>query len=162
MLLHRPLTVSAFIALGGNLGDAAATLGQAVVQLRQCEGVQVQRCSSLYRSAPVNSSGPDYLNAVIGISTDLPAYSLLNALQKIEQMAGRTRPYLNAPRTLDLDLLLYGQAQIQSQRLIVPHPRMQERAFVLLPLHEIAPECVLPAALKAVSDQAIERIGALI
>jgi 2-amino-4-hydroxy-6-hydroxymethyldihydropteridine diphosphokinase len=114
--------------------------------------------SSLYRTAPIESSGDDYINAVVKVSSTLQAYSLLGALQNLEQMAGRQRPYHNAPRTLDLDVLLYGGAQIQSERLIVPHPRMRDRAFVLLPLQEIAPDLVSGDDLRRVADQRIEKI----
>ena len=114
--------------------------------------------SSLYRSAPVDAGGPDYINAVIEVRTSLTAPDLLAQLQRIEQGAGRTRPYRNAPRTLDLDLLLYGSGSIASERLTVPHPRMGERAFVLLPLAEIAPQAVPPEALAAVTSQVIARV----
>jgi 2-amino-4-hydroxy-6-hydroxymethyldihydropteridine diphosphokinase len=150
--------VDAYIGLGANLGDASAMLRWAREQIAAWQGVKLLACSGFYRSAPIDSSGPDYINAVMGVSTLLPSYGLLTMLQNLEQKAGRTRPYRNAPRTLDLDLLLYGSARIQSERLTVPHPRMQERAFVLLPLHEIAPQCVGPQALERVRDQSIERI----
>lgn len=107
----------------------------------------------------MDSSGPDYLNAVAEVATTLTAPALLDALLAIEQAAGRERPYRNAPRTLDLDLLLYGEARIHSTRLTVPHPRMGERAFVLVPLAEIAPQLVSAAALRAVAGQRIERAG---
>lgn len=121
-------------------------------------GTELRRCSSLYRTAPLASSGPDYINAVTEISTSLAALELLSALQKLEQAAGRERPYRNAARTLDLDLLLYGDEQIDSQTLVVPHPRMLERAFVLVPLAQIAPQLVSAQRLLAVADQAIERV----
>ena len=151
--------VIAYIALGANLGDTALAVRAAIEQMSALPGTQILARSSLYRSAPVDSSGPDYINAVVKISTALPAYLLLSLLQKIEQSAGRERPYRNAPRTLDLDILLYGDAQIQSDVLTVPHPRMTERAFVLLPLQEITPERVSKAALLAVAAQRIERIA---
>jgi 2-amino-4-hydroxy-6-hydroxymethyldihydropteridine diphosphokinase len=150
--------VIALIALGANLGDAKESVRHAMAAIGQLDGVQMLRCSSLYRSAPIQSSGDDYINAVMKVSSTLPAYSLLSLLQKLERSAGRERPYLNAPRTLDLDLLLYGSAQIQSDQLTVPHPRMRERAFVLLPLREIASELVSDADLRAVADQRIERL----
>jgi 2-amino-4-hydroxy-6-hydroxymethyldihydropteridine diphosphokinase len=107
---------------------------------------------------PVDSSGPDYVNAVVRLETGLTAPGLLHALQQIEADAGRTRPWRHAPRTLDLDLLLYGSAQIHSPQLEVPHPRMLERAFVLVPLAEIAPDLVDPEPLARVSFQAISRL----
>jgi 2-amino-4-hydroxy-6-hydroxymethyldihydropteridine diphosphokinase len=156
-LAHRT-SVEAYIALGANLGDAKATVLLAVQALASIDGTALMATSSLYRTAPIDSSGDDYINAVAKIFTSQPSYALLSALQKIEQQAGRERPYRNAPRTLDLDLLLYGDAQIQSERLTVPHPRMWQRAFVLAPLREMAPERVSQAQLEAVSDQAIQRI----
>lgn len=150
--------VTAFVALGANLGDAAQALRDAFAALNATAGVRVVRASSLYRTAPIESSGPDYLNAVAQVSTTLTAPALLDALQAIEQTAGRERPYRNAPRTLDLDLLLYGSAHIDSPVLTVPHPRMMQRAFVLVPLHEIAPGQVTPEELASVSGQAIQRL----
>ena len=150
--------VTAFVALGANLGDPAQALREALQRLSETPGVRLVRASSVYRTAPIDSSGPDYLNAVAEIATTLTAPDLLTALQAIEQGAGRERPYRNAPRTLDLDLLLYGSARIHSATLTVPHPRMGERAFVLVPLSEIAPERVTDEALAAVSGQGIQRM----
>jgi 2-amino-4-hydroxy-6-hydroxymethyldihydropteridine diphosphokinase len=106
----------------------------------------------------VDAGGPDFVNAVAEISTRMTAPDLLAHLQRLEQAAGRERPYRNAPRTLDLDLLLFGSARIDSAQLQVPHPRMDARAFVLVPLAEIAPELVAPAQLKAVAGQRITRL----
>ena len=152
-------SVIAYVALGANLGDAVQTVHWAAQQVGSLPQTQLLSQSALYRSAPVDSSGPDYINAVIELSTSLPAYTLLKMLQNLEQAAGRERPFRNAPRTLDLDILLYGSAQIQSETLTIPHPRMRERAFVLLPLHEIAPERVSEADLERVASQAIERLA---
>jgi 2-amino-4-hydroxy-6-hydroxymethyldihydropteridine diphosphokinase len=152
--------VTAFVALGANLGYAVRTVRAALVALGQVPGVQLERSSSLYRTAPVDSTGPDYINAVAEVSTTLSAPGLLAALQAIENGAGRERPYRNAPRTLDLDLLLYGSARIDSPDLTVPHPRMGTRAFVLVPLAEIAPQHVCVAQWRAVADQAIHRLVA--
>jgi 2-amino-4-hydroxy-6-hydroxymethyldihydropteridine diphosphokinase len=146
--------VTAYIALGANLGDPAQALRSAILHLGAIPGVRLLQSSSLYRSAPVDSSGPDYINAVVEVATTLNAPSLLTAMQAIELGAGRERPYVNAPRTLDLDLLLYGSAGIASPSLTLPHPRMWGRAFVLLPLHEIAPVLVPSKALNAVAGQA--------
>lgn len=150
--------VTAYVALGANLGDAAHTVCDALVALVQVPGVQRVRSSSLYRTAPVQATGPDYINAVAELATTLTAPALLAALQAIENRAGRQRPYRNAPRTLDLDLLLYGSARVDSPTLTVPHPRMMERAFVLVPLAEIAPQRVSAAQLNAVAQQSIERL----
>jgi 2-amino-4-hydroxy-6-hydroxymethyldihydropteridine diphosphokinase len=150
--------VTAYVALGANLGDAARTLRDALQTLGRAPGIRVTKASSLYRTAPIDSSGPDYLNAVAEVATTLSAPALLAALQVIENAAGRERPYRNAPRTLDLDLLLYGSARIDSPDLTVPHPRMWARAFVLVPLAEIAPDLVTGHRLSGVADQAIERL----
>lgn len=150
--------VTAFVALGANLGDAAQALRGALSALGVTPGVRFVRASSLYRTAPIQSTGPDYVNAVAEVSTELTAPALLDVLQAIELQAGRQRPYRNAPRTLDLDLLLFGEAHIDSPRLTVPHPRMWQRAFVLVPLAEIAPSQVSAAQLSAVADQSIQKI----
>ncbi|MDD5336132.1 MAG: 2-amino-4-hydroxy-6-hydroxymethyldihydropteridine diphosphokinase [Rhodoferax sp.] len=151
-------SVTAYIALGANLGDPAANLLQALDDIAAIPGVLLVKRSSLYRSAPLAASGPDYVNAVAEIQTILSAPALLAALQRLEQLAGRQRPSHNAPRTLDLDLLIYGDASMVSETLVIPHPRLTERAFVLLPLAEIAPQRVTAAQLQAVRGQAIERL----
>ena len=148
--------VRVYVALGANLGDAAATLRDAIRWLADLPGTTVYAASSLYRTAPWEASGPDFINAVAALDTQLTAPDLLVCLHTLEARAGRERPYLNAPRTLDLDLLLYGSAGIDSPRLTVPHPRMWQRAFVLVPLAEVAPEWVTPEALQAVAGQQIE------
>jgi 2-amino-4-hydroxy-6-hydroxymethyldihydropteridine diphosphokinase len=157
--------VTAYIGLGANLGDARATLADALRRLALLPATQLIVSSSVYRSAPIDSSGPDYLNAVAELATSLPAHALLAALQAIELAHGRERPYRNAPRTLDLDLLLYGSATIESPTLTVPHPRLHERAFVLHPLAEIAPLLAIPGQgrigdwLPRVAGQRIDRLG---
>lgn len=151
-------SVTAYVALGANLGDAAGTVTAAMDAIGALPHTRLTHRSSLYRSAPVAASGPDFINAVVEVSTHLSAPNLMDALQKIERNAGRERPYPNAPRTLDLDLLLYGQAHITSPQLTVPHPRMTQRAFVLLPLAEIAPSRVSDAQLQAVRGQSIARL----
>lgn len=150
--------VSAYVALGANLGDACATLMQAFDDLAKLQNTSVVRRSSLYRTAPIESSGPDYFNAVAEISTALSPQALLAALQALEQQAGRQRPYRNAPRTLDLDILLYGDVTLDSPDLVIPHPRMYARAFVLVPLAEIAPSRVSAAQFHAVANQTIVRV----
>lgn len=151
-------SVTAYVALGANLGDPVASVRKAMDDIAAIDGITLLKRSSLYRSAPLDSSGPDYINAVVEVASRLTAPALLSALQQIEQQAGRERPYPNAPRTLDLDLLIYGSASIDSAKLVVPHPRMFQRAFVLLPLSEIAPQCVAAAQLQAVGTQVIARI----
>ena len=133
-----------FVGLGANLGNAEATLDAAVLALSALPETTLGARSKTYRSAPIDALGPDYLNAVVELQTALSAPSLLRQLQHIEHTFGRERPYRNAPRTLDLDLLLHGQDTVASTDLTVPHPRMHERAFVLLPLHELAPDLNIP------------------
>ena len=155
---------AAFVGLGANLGDARATLDAAFSALAQLPSTELSAASSIYRSAPIDSSGPDYLNAVILLRTGLSATVLLAELQRIEQSHGRERPYRNAPRTLDLDLLIYGRQRIETPVLTVPHPRLHERAFVLKPLAEIAPQLEIPGRgrvgdwLAAVADQRIDKL----
>ncbi|HRD99101.1 MAG TPA: 2-amino-4-hydroxy-6-hydroxymethyldihydropteridine diphosphokinase, partial [Rubrivivax sp.] len=121
--------------------------------------------SPRYRTAPLLASGPDFLNAVVELATDLEPAALLAALHGIEAAHGRRRPYPNAPRTLDLDLLLYGQRVMDTQALRLPHPRLHERAFVLAPLLDLAPDLVHPtlgglcAQYAFVRGQAIERLN---
>lgn len=150
--------VLSYIALGANLGDAQATVRWAMAQLQQLPDSRLIRCSSLYRSAPVDADGPDYINAVVALETGLIAPDVLAHLHRIEALAGRQRPYRHAPRTLDLDLLLYGDARMQSPRLTLPHPRMRERAFVMLPLAEIAPALVEPVQLAPLQSQRLQRL----
>lgn len=145
--------VTAYVGLGANLGDPSRALQEALAGLASLPGTTLLRASRFYRSAPVDAGGPDFINAVAALRTELTAPDLLATLQGLEQAAGRARPYRNAPRTLDLDLLLYGSARIDSAALTVPHPRLRERAFVLLPLAEIAPELVDPRDLAAVAGQ---------
>lgn len=154
---------TAFIGLGANLGDARANLANAVRQISLLPGTRLVHVSSLYRSAPIESSGPDYLNAVAQIETTLTPQVFLSELQGIERAHGRERPYLNAPRTLDLDILSYGQIAQSDPGLILPHPRAHLRAFVLQPWAELMPELSLPglgsiqALAESVADQTIER-----
>jgi 2-amino-4-hydroxy-6-hydroxymethyldihydropteridine diphosphokinase len=135
----------AWVGIGANLGDARANVLDAIGRLSRLPGARLVQASSLYRTAPIDSSGDDYVNAVAALDTELGAHALLQALFAIEQAHGRERPYRNAPRTLDLDLLLYGDDIIDdAPTLIVPHPRMHERAFVLAPLADVAPGLVIP------------------
>ena len=152
--------VTAYVALGANLGDAAATLRQAIAAINAVPDCSVKKTSSLYQTAPLEAlpghdAGGDYINAVVEVETKLPAPTLLQHLQHIEHAAGRQRPFTNAPRTLDLDLLLYGKGSIHSANLVVPHPRMWKRAFVLVPLAEIAPGLVGSSTLEAGQYQKI-------
>lgn len=135
---------TAYIGIGANLGEARASVTQAIAHLAQLPQTTLRRHSQLYRSAPLDAAGDDYVNAVAELGTRLGPHALLNALHLIEQEYGRQRPYRNAPRTLDLDLLLYGESIIADAQLSVPHPRLTERAFVLLPLLEIAPAIIIP------------------
>lgn len=161
-----PPVVVAYIALGANLGDARSALAQAMVAIDHLPKTRLCKRSSLYKTAPLGgvasaagALGGDYLNAVVQIETTLSAPELLTQLQHIEQQAGRQRSYRDAPRTLDLDVLLYGSASIASEQLAVPHPRMWQRAFVLVPLAEIAPDHVTAAQLQALAHQVVERLA---
>ena len=155
--------VTAFIGLGANLGDARAAVQQALIALAGLPHSELLAASRLYGSAPVDAAGPDFINAVAALRTTLTAPALLAALQALEQAAGRERPYVNAPRTLDLDVLLWGpggHSVWELPGLSVPHPRLLERAFVLLPLAELLPQRVGAAQLQAVAAQRIECLGA--
>jgi len=155
----------AYVGIGANLGDAQANVLDALRRLALLDGTAVIETSGLYRTAPVDSSGPDYINAVACIDTSFDPFELLAALQDIEAAHGRERPYRNAPRTLDLDLLLYGDQRIATETLTLTHPRMHERGFVLAPLAELAPDLVIPGVgpvhdyLPLVARQAVEKIG---
>lgn len=153
--------MTAYIGLGGNLGDASAALRAATHSIGALNEVRLTRWSSLYGSSPLDSSGPDYVNAVVQVQTRLTAPKLLTALQRIEVQAGRERPFPNAPRTLDLDLLLFGDARICSPALVVPHPRITERAFVLRPLAEMDPDRVSAEQLSRVAGQSVWCLGPL-
>ncbi|MCZ7561506.1 MAG: 2-amino-4-hydroxy-6-hydroxymethyldihydropteridine diphosphokinase [Burkholderiaceae bacterium] len=161
----------AWIGLGANLGDAAGTLARAVDAIDALPSTRVVRVSSLYRSAPVDAQGPDFVNAAAEIETALSPSALLARLLAIEAAEGRLRPYRNAPRTLDLDLLLASDAdgplRIDTPSLALPHPRMHLRAFVLAPLAELDAQLAVPGhgrvadLLAACAVQRIERIGAM-
>lgn len=139
------MNVIATIGLGANLNDPAAQVEYALAELDRLPGTRLLARSSLYASAPVGHvDQPDFINAVAQVETDLAPRVLLAALLDIEHRHGRERSFRNAPRTLDLDLLLYGSAHFHEDGLTLPHPRMQERGFVLLPLLEIAPDAVIP------------------
>ncbi|MDI9332315.1 MAG: 2-amino-4-hydroxy-6-hydroxymethyldihydropteridine diphosphokinase [Alphaproteobacteria bacterium] len=150
--------VTAWVALGANLGQAIEQVRWGIEALARVSGIDQVESSRLYRSAPHQAQGPDFINAVVRLQTQLSAPQLLDALQALEQQAGRQRPYHHAPRTLDLDLLFYGDARLDSPRLTVPHPRWAQRAFVLRPLADVSPERVSSEALRLVSDQPIEPI----
>lgn len=160
----RPL-IRAYVGLGANLGDARAALDAACEAIAALPGVRFGARSALYRSAPVDAGGPDYLNAVALLDTTLEPLALLQALLDIEARHGRERPYRHAPRTLDLDLLLYGDLCLDVPGLTLPHPRGHLRAFVLQPLSELAPSLRWPgqgplaALIAATAAQRIERLN---
>lgn len=160
------MKVSAFIGLGANLDDPRDQVQRAFGELARLPQSTLVARSSLWRSAPVGyPNQPEFVNAVAKLETGLSADALLGELQKVESTHGRERSFANAPRTLDLDLLIYGDEVRASPRLTLPHPRMHERAFVLNPLLEIAPGAVIPghgsarANLQALADQACARIA---
>ncbi len=136
--------ILARVSLGANLGDAASTVLQAFDALAGLPSTRLVARSSLYRSEPVDAQGPPFINAVATLQTGLDPKVLLEQLQAIEQRFGRQRPYPGAPRTLDLDLLLHGNDQRKTQQLTLPHPRLHRRAFVLVPLLEVAPDLAAP------------------
>ena len=157
------MSTVAYIGLGANLGDARQTIAAAIDALRQSSGILTQKRAPLYSSDPVDAQGPIFINTVVAVDTTLEPLSLLDLLQAIEQAHGRERPYRNAPRTLDLDLLLYGKLTIETPRLSVPHPRMHQRAFVLRPLQDLAPDLQLAQGsfttlLAACQDQKLDRL----
>jgi 2-amino-4-hydroxy-6-hydroxymethyldihydropteridine diphosphokinase len=155
----------AYIALGANLGDAEGSLRAAMRAIAEHPAIRLLKSSSLYRTAPIGlTDQPDFINAAVMVECDLDASALLLALFSIEQRFGRQRSVANAPRTLDLDLLLHGDSVSQTEALTLPHPRMHERAFVLAPLLEIAPGLSIPghgsvsSLLARCADQAILRM----
>jgi 2-amino-4-hydroxy-6-hydroxymethyldihydropteridine diphosphokinase len=159
--------VRAYVALGSNLNDPAAQVRAGVEALGKLPGTRLLCCSSLYRTAPVGvTDQPDFINAVCAVDSALPPSTLMQALLNIERAHGRQRDIPGGPRTLDLDLLLYGDQACLGPDLTLPHPRLHERAFVLYPLSEIAPGLVIPghgpveALLAACAGQAIERLAA--
>ncbi|MBY4897308.1 2-amino-4-hydroxy-6-hydroxymethyldihydropteridine diphosphokinase [Cupriavidus sp. AU9028] len=155
----------AFIGIGANLGDARQAVKDAIVCLAQQVGITILARSSLYRSAPVDAGGDDYYNAVVKLDTSLSASQLLCVCHHIEDQFGRERPFRNAPRTLDLDLLLFGSEVHDNADLMVPHPRVAERAFTLVPLLELDPELTIPGLGRAadhlarVAAQRIDKVS---
>lgn len=156
---------TAYVGIGSNLGEPRRQIEAALDELGRVADTRVARRSSLYCSAPVgHADQPDFINAVARLETGLGAEALLGDLQAIEQRHGRERSFANAPRTLDLDLLLHDAGAISAPGLILPHPRMHERAFVLAPLAEIAPEAEVPGhgraadLLAACRGQRLERL----
>lgn len=154
-----------FIGLGSNLGESCDQLRLAIADIDHLPGTRLLASSAFYRSAPVGYlDQPDFVNAVVKIETDLAPRQLLSALLGIERKHGRERTFANAPRTLDLDVLLYGDLQIDEPGLTIPHPHMHRRAFVLQPLLDIAPDCMIPSlgpaelAMQLCLDQVLEKL----
>ena len=154
MLFSPPSLQQAAIALGSNLGDSRANLEGALDALDQAAGVRVLARSSWYRSAPIGPVQPDYLNGCAVLEVSLAPEALLELLLATEQRFGRVRTERWGPRSLDLDLIFYGQLLLDSERLQLPHPRMAERGFVLLPLAEIAPAWIDPRSGRSVRQLA--------
>lgn len=156
--------VTTYIGIGSNLGDAKDNVQRAIRSLDQLPLTTLRQQSSLFRTAPIDADGDDYINAVACIDTQLTAQELLEALQALELQFGRERPYVHAPRTLDLDILLYGQEIIGTETLTVPHPGLQQRAFALIPLLQLDPFVVIPgkgpahAFTPQVANQIIQKI----
>jgi 2-amino-4-hydroxy-6-hydroxymethyldihydropteridine diphosphokinase len=142
---HASAISDAYVALGANLGDPVITISTAIQALTEIPSTSLIRRSSLYRTAPVGlKNQPDFINAVALLQTTLTPFQLLAALFDIEARFGRLRSIANAPRTLDLDLLLHGNCIVDDTQLTLPHPRMHQRAFVLVPLLEVVPDCRIP------------------
>lgn len=164
MALPRHL---AYIGLGSNLQSPIHQVLSARERLNNWPDIQVRASSSLYRTAPIDClpGQPDYINAVLEVTTHLTPHQLLYALQALERQQGRERHFFNSPRTLDADLLIYGNEQMITTDLILPHPRAHQRAFVLKPLLEIAPHCHIPGLglaqthLAACENQGIQRVA---
>ena len=155
----------AFVGVGANLGDAAAQVRAAIGALAALPGTRLVAASSLYRTAPLgHADQPDFVNAVVLLETALAPRALLEALQAVEARSGRARSFKDAPRVLDLDLLLYGEQALHEPELVVPHPRLHSRAFALAPIVEIDPDAVIPGRgpakdwLARCADQRVERI----
>lgn len=158
------MSVIAYVGLGSNLDQPRRQLLAAFDELAQLPQTRLAACSGFYRSAPLGyAAQPEFVNAVARLETGLAPEALLDALHAIERLHGRERSFPDAPRTLDLDLLLYGEVQIAGPRLNVPHPRMHERAFVLEPLLELDPQASVPGKgsaaglLAACAAQRVER-----
>ena len=157
--------VVAYIGLGSNLDGPAARIASAILSLSRIPKTTLLLSSSRYRSRPQGpQEQPDFINAVVRIDTHLPAELLLEYMQAIEKQQGRERTQRWGPRTLDLDLLLYGDSVLRSDTLTVPHPEMHQRAFVLCPLYEIAPDIKIPGRghirqlLRGVDPCAVEKL----
>ena len=154
---------TAFIALGANLGDPAATVKAAFAALANLPDSRIVHCSSLYRTAPVGiTEQPEFVNAVAQLETDLAPEALLDALLEIEQRFGRIRAERNGPRTLDVDILLFGDLVLQTPELTIPHPRMHERRFVLAPLADLAPERCPPGWQQRLPPAGVARVADLV
>ncbi|MDJ1177033.1 2-amino-4-hydroxy-6-hydroxymethyldihydropteridine diphosphokinase [Roseofilum capinflatum] len=151
---HRetPKSTKSAIALGSNLGDSKATLNSALSILDQTTGIRVQTYSSYYHTAPIGPAQPDFLNACAILQVELTPQALLNHLLRIEQHFGRVRRERWGPRTLDLDILLFEDLILSTPELQIPHPCMTERAFVLVPLAEIAPDWIEPVSKEAIAQ----------
>lgn len=153
-----------YIGIGSNLGDARSNVQRAIIRLGQLPDTRLDAQSSLFRTAPLDAGGDDYINAVARIETGLSAPELLRALHELELEFGRERPFRNAPRTLDLDILLYGKQTVDTEELTVPHPRLTQRAFVLIPLLQLDPLLTIPGQgaahsfVPSVAGQVIQKI----
>lgn len=142
-----------YLGLGSNVGDRQAQLNEAIRLLDEKKGIEVVKVSSFYETAPVGYvDQPDFLNLCIAIKTDLSPQAVLENALEIEQALHRVRKERWGPRTLDIDILMYDDEVIESPDLVIPHPRMTERAFVLIPLQEIAPDTVEPRTQKMIKD----------
>jgi 2-amino-4-hydroxy-6-hydroxymethyldihydropteridine diphosphokinase len=148
------MKASVYLSLGSNLGQRADYLNQALQRIAATEEIDVIRCSSVYETDPVGyTEQPSFLNQVVQVETTLDPETLLSALQRIEQALGRKREVRWGPRTIDIDILLYNDIRVQTEKLTLPHPRMKERTFVLVPLSEVAPSLMLPGDTVTVEER---------
>jgi len=153
-----PGPVTVFLALGSNLGDRKANLEKALQLLG--ERLSLERVSSLYETEPVGfEEQPLFLNAVCRVKTEVGPFQLLSLLKGVEVALGRAPSFANAPRLIDVDILFYGNLAIETDRLVIPHPRLEERAFVLIPLAEIAPGLIHPVSGESIGDLAVRVEG---
>jgi 2-amino-4-hydroxy-6-hydroxymethyldihydropteridine diphosphokinase len=151
------------LALGSNIGDRERYLKDAILSLHEHSSIEVEKISSIYETDPIGYKDQNaFLNMVLSVGTDLTAIQLLREMQKIEKSLGRKRDIKWGPRTLDLDILLFNHENIETEQLIIPHPRMLERSFVLIPLHEIEPNISIPNSkqpLSVIIDQLTDKKG---
>ena len=164
-MTRAPKPTKVYIGIGSNLDEPAEQVRRALIALQALPHTALEKSSALFRTAPIDAEGDDFINAVALLQTQLSPLALLQALQQIEADFGRQRPFVNAPRTLDLDILLYGPQRLHTPELIIPHPRLTQRAFALIPLLQVDPFVSIPgqgpahAFVPDVAAQVIEKVA---